>query len=68
MKLAVEVKASGRIHSGRTRSLKALQEEYVIGRIVIVALEKHPRRLDSGIEVLPWQNFLEILWSGGFGL
>jgi len=68
MKLAVEVKASGKIHSGHTRGLKALQEEYSIGRGVIVSLEKHPRRLDSSIEVLPWQTFLEILWSGGFGI
>lgn len=68
MKLAIEVKASQKIHSGHTRSLKALQEEYSIGRIVIVSLEKHPRRLDFSIEVLPWQTFLEILWSGGFGV
>jgi len=68
MKLAIEVKASQKIHSGHTRSLKALQEEYSIGRIVIVSLEKHPRRPDSSIEVLPWQTFLEILWSGGFGV
>ncbi len=68
MKLAIEVKASQKIHSGHTRSLKALQEEYSIGRVIIVSLEKHPRRLDSSIEVLPWQTFLEILWSGGFGV
>ena len=66
MNLAIEVKASQKIHRGHTRSLKALQEEYSIGRMVIVSLEKHPRRLDSSIEVLPWQTFLEILWSGGF--
>ncbi len=68
MNLVIEVKASQKIHSGHTRSLKALQEEYSIGRIVVVSLEKHPRRLDSSIEVLPWQTFLEILWSGGFGV
>ena len=31
---------------------------------IIVALEKHPRRLESGLEVLPGQNFLERLWAG----
>jgi len=68
MNLVIEVKASQKIHRGHTKSLKALKEEYSIGRIVIVSLEKHPRRLDSSIEVLPWQTFLEILWSGGFGV
>jgi len=68
MNLAIEVKASQKIHRGHIRGLKALQEEYSIGRILIVSLEKHPRRLDPSIEVLPWQSFLEILWSGGFGV
>ena len=68
MKVAAEVKASAKIHSGHTRGIKALQEEHSIGRAVIVSMEKHPRRIDSSIEVLPWQTFLEILWSGGFGV
>jgi uncharacterized protein len=68
MDLAVEVKASGRIHSGHTRGLKALQEEYSIGKTVMVSLEKQPRRIASSIEVMPWQMFLEVLWSGGFGV
>jgi hypothetical protein len=59
---------SEKIHSWHTRGLKALQGKYSIGRSVIVSLEKHPRRLDSPIEVLPWQTFLKILWSGGFGV
>lgn len=66
--LAIEIKAIQKIYARHIRGLKALQEEYSIGRVVIVSLEKHPRRLDSSIEVLPWQTFLEILWSGGFGV
>jgi len=68
MDLVIEVKASQKIHTGHTRSLKALQDEYSTGRMVIVSLEEHPRRIDSSIEVLPWKTFLEILWSGGFGV
>ena len=68
MDLAVEVKASERIHRGHTRSLKALQEEHSIGRSVLVSLEKQPRRVDTTIEVMPWQIFLEVLWSGNFGV
>jgi hypothetical protein len=37
-------------------------------RIVIVSLEKQPRRINPSIEVFPWQDFLETLWSGGFGI
>jgi predicted AAA+ superfamily ATPase len=68
MDLALEVKGSGRIHRGHTRGLKALQEEHSIGRTVLVSLEKQPRRVDTAIEVMPWQIFLEEVWSGGFGV
>ena len=68
MDFTVEVKGFGRIHRGHTRGLKALQEEYSIGRTVLVSLEKQPRRVDTAIEVMPWQIFLGVLWSRGFGI
>jgi len=68
MNAAIEVKGSQRIHSKHTRGLRALMEEHTVGRAVIVSLEKQPRKLDSSIEVLPWQVFLEALWSGELGV
>lgn len=64
MNVAIEVKGSHRIHSSHTKGLRALLEEHTVKRSVIVSLEKQPRKLDSSIEVLPWQVFLEELWSG----
>jgi hypothetical protein len=37
-------------------------------KAIIVALEKRPRTLQSGLEVLPWQDFLEKLWVGELGV
>ena len=68
MDAAIEVKGSGRIHSGHTRGLKALLEEQTIGSAIIVSLEKQPRKLESTIDILPWKVFLEKLWSGGLGV
>ena len=68
MNAAIEVKGSQRIHSKHTRGLRTLMEEHTVGRAVIVSLEKQPRKLDSSIEVLPWQIFLEALWSGELGV
>ena len=68
MNVAIEVKGSHRIHSSHTKSLRALLEEHTVKRSVIVSLEKQPRKLDSSIEVLPWQVFLEELWSGELGV
>jgi predicted AAA+ superfamily ATPase len=64
MNVAIEVKGSHRIHSSHTKGLRALLEEHTVKRSVIVSLEKQLRKLDSSIEILPWQVFLEELWSG----
>jgi predicted AAA+ superfamily ATPase len=68
MEVAVEVKGSHRIHSGHLRGLKALLEEHRVRRAVVVSLEKQPRTLEGSIEVLPWQVFLEALWSSDLGV
>ena len=68
MALALEVKSSSRIHAHHLRGLKALLEEHEVKRAVVVSLEKQPRKTDSVIEILPWQVFLEALWSGDLGV
>ena len=68
MNVAIEVNGSQRVHSTHTRGLRALLEEHTVKRAVIVSLEKQPRKLDSSIEVLPWQVFLNTLWSGELGV
>lgn len=65
MDVAIEVKGSSRVHTGHTKGLRALLEEHNLRRAVIVSLEKEPRIIESSIEMLPWQFFLEELWSGG---
>ena len=66
MDIAIEVKGSTKVHHGHTRGLNALMDEHSVNRKIIVSLDEQPRTLDSGIEVLPWNIFLEKLWSGAF--
>jgi len=68
MHAAVDVKSSSRIHSDHIKGLKALMEEHKVKRSIVVSLESKPRKLDNGIEVLPWQVFFEQLWAGGLGI
>ena len=68
MNVAIEVKGSQRVHSTHTRGLRALLEEHTVKRAVIVSLEKQQKKLDSSIEVMPWQVFLNTLWSGELGV
>jgi predicted AAA+ superfamily ATPase len=68
MDVAIEVKGGARVHDGDLTGLRALMEEQRVRRAVVVALERQPRRVSPGIEVLPWAAFLEQLWGGALGV
>lgn len=61
---AIEVKASSRVHSAHTAALRALCDEAKVKRPIVVTLERTPRKVEGGIEVLPWMDFLQRLWAG----
>jgi predicted AAA+ superfamily ATPase len=64
--LAIEVKGSSRIHDIDAAALTALAEDGPVKKRCIVCLEQQARHLPGGIEVIPWQQFVERLWSGAF--
>lgn len=64
MEVAIEVKASARVHEGDLSGLKALTEEHRPRRAVVVCMEREPRTIGNGIQILPWRDFLERLWNG----
>ena len=45
------------------RGLRALAEEGIFQRLILVCREEAFRRVD-GIEVVPWRDFLGNLWRG----
>ena len=59
---AVEVKAKKNVSERDLRGIIALKEEKKFAHYVVVCLEKRPRII-QGINILPWQNFLQQLWS-----
>jgi predicted AAA+ superfamily ATPase len=62
---AVEVKAKNPVAERDLRGLRALREEKLLKHHVMVCLETRPRVVD-GIEIVPWQDFLDRLWDGDF--
>jgi uncharacterized protein len=66
--VAVEVKGSSRVHEGDLRGLRALLEEHRVKHAFVVSLERQPRTIAPGIEVLPWTMFLQRLWDGDLGV
>jgi hypothetical protein len=61
--LAIEVKASSLVVERDLRGLKALREEGKISRLIVVSMDPSARQL-SGIDIMPWFNFLQALWRG----
>ncbi len=61
-KIAIEVKASTLISVKHMKGLRALREEGFIKRSIIICRESRPRLLD-GIEIYPWDYFLNLLWN-----
>ena len=62
--VAIEVKATSSVSLKDMKGLKALMEEGLISKYIIVCREKHPQLLDNGIHILPYKEFLEELWNG----
>ena len=63
---AIEIKATDLVSGKHLRGLRALKEEGLQRRFIVVSLDPERRRTDDGIEVWPFQSFLAALWSGEF--
>lgn len=63
-RVAIEVKATGLVHDRQLKGLHAIteQRDFPIQRRIVVCQEPEPRRV-AGIEILPWQEFFQRLWS-----
>lgn len=62
--IAVEVKAASRVSARDLKGLKALMEEGLMRKYVLVCRESYPQLLDNGILILPYTDFLDQLWNG----
>ncbi len=62
---AIEVKATHNVAARDLKGLKALSEEGLLKNLILVCQEPIPRKIGN-ILVLPWQEFLERLWSDAF--
>lgn len=63
-KVAIETKTTKKADSKDYKGLKAFMEEGICERYILVCKEDRPRKLEQGIEIMPWKYFLELLWNG----
>ena len=64
-KVAIEVKATALVQDKHLKGLRALKEEGLIERYVIVSLDPEKRMTADGIQIYPWKLFLNKLWGQG---
>lgn len=62
-KVAIEIKSNEEVQSHHTKGLKAFSEEFPDAKLIVVSLDKHPRRMNQ-IDVMPAIVFLKRLWKG----
>ncbi len=60
--VALEVKSTELADERHWRGIKAFAEEYKTQRQILVSLDPERRRIGS-VEVLPWKEFMDQLWS-----
>ncbi|MDE1920535.1 MAG: ATP-binding protein [Candidatus Omnitrophica bacterium] len=61
-RFAIEIKGKSHINSDDIKTLKAVSQEHSFDRLFCVCLEPRPRRV-GGIEIIPYQEFLKMLWA-----
>ena len=61
--VAVEVKGTSFASAHLLTGLKAIAEEYKFSKLLLVSLDSAPRKIGN-ITVLPYEIFLQKLWSG----
>ncbi len=62
--VAVEVKGTGRIDSADLHPLKAFIQDYHPRSAYLVCNERQ-QRIHEDIHIVPWRDFLSMLWDGG---
>lgn len=61
---AIEVKSTTTAAPKHMRALRALREEGLFERYIIVSRDERKRVTEDGIEIYPYRIFLQELWSG----
>jgi len=62
--VAIEVKGTGTVSRRDTRGLRALADDVVGLRRIVVCSERRRRLTDDGMEIFPLEEFLAALWAG----
>jgi len=60
--IAIEIKSTKSVNAKHLKGIKALQEEGICKKYFLVSFDKI-HRIHEGIEIIHWENFLDLLWQ-----
>jgi uncharacterized protein len=67
--IAIEAKGKTTVTTTDTRGLLEFKKEYPdVRQLVVVSLEKKMRKTEKGVLILPYRQFLELLWQDEWGI
>jgi len=61
--MAIEIKSAELIQNRQMKGLRALMQEGIFERYIIVSKDESKRITEDGVEIYPWKIFLKELWS-----
>jgi predicted AAA+ superfamily ATPase len=61
--VAIEVKAATMVRNRHLKNIRAFKEEYRARQHIVVSMDHKARRTTDGIDILPWDIFLDRLWG-----
>lgn len=60
--LALEIKSTDLVSQKHLKGLKKLKEEEMVKYYAVISLDNNIRRMEDGINIFPWRDFLINLW------
>ncbi len=61
---AIEIKSCDLVAQKHLKGIRALKEEELHSRYIVISNDVNKRVTDDGIEIYPWSQFLQELWDG----
>ena len=62
--IAIEIKSTTAVQDKHLKGLRAFSEEFKTNKRIVVSCDANERVTSDGIQIIPWKQFLEKLWSG----
>jgi predicted AAA+ superfamily ATPase len=61
---AIEIKSTAQPGDNQLKGLRAFREDFTVRKAILVCTAPRPRTTADGIDILPWEVFLQRLWGG----